>query len=112
MIIQKVKDGIKRSDIQKEYGIQAGTLSRWICSADKIIGEVNDESVQRHPIQPTPDEGIDEDEDDDAFLKFKKNNFKNEDEDKDEDEDEDEDEEEDGDENENKDEESEKEAEE
>ena len=36
-IIQKVKDGIKRSDIQKEYGIHSGTLSRWLCSADKII---------------------------------------------------------------------------
>ena len=64
MIIQKVKDGIKRSDIQKEYGIQSGTLSRWICSADKIIGEVNDESVRRHPIQPTPEEDkyVDEEE--------------------------------------------------
>ena len=29
-IIQKVKDGISRSDIQKEYGISKSSLSRWI----------------------------------------------------------------------------------
>ena len=38
-IIQKVKDGIKRSDIQKEYGIASSTLSRWMCSLNEIIDE-------------------------------------------------------------------------
>ena len=60
-IIQKVKDGIKRSDIQKEYGIAPSTLSRWVFSPDKIIGEVNGE------IRPVPenyiDEGMDKDYD-------------------------------------------------
>ena len=55
-INQKVKDGIKRSDIQKEYGIALSTLSRWVCSPDEIIGKANDESVRHHPIQLTPEE--------------------------------------------------------
>ena len=66
-IIQKVKDGIKRSDIQKEYGIASSTLSRWVCSPDKIIGEVNGE------IRPVPehyiDEGMDKDYDADIDTK-------------------------------------------
>ena len=37
-IIQKLKDGISRSDIQKEYGISPSSLSRWICPPDEIIG--------------------------------------------------------------------------
>ena len=53
-IIQKVKDGIKRSDIQKEYGIALSTLSRWVCSSDKIIGEVDG------GIMPVPEDYIDE----------------------------------------------------
>merc|ERR1711875_48421 len=52
-IIQKVKDGIKRSDIQKEYGISPSSLSRWICPPEKII--VRNESVRHHPIQHTPE---------------------------------------------------------
>ena len=60
-IIQKVKDGIKRSKIQEDYGIHAETLSRWLNSADKVVGKVNGE------ILPVPEEDIDEsvDEDDD-----------------------------------------------
>ena len=38
-IIQKLKDGINRSDIQKEYGISPSSLSRWICPPDKIIAK-------------------------------------------------------------------------
>ena len=53
-IIQKVKDGIKRSDIQKEYGISPSSLSRWICPPDKRIGEDNGE------ILPVPENYIDE----------------------------------------------------
>ena len=49
-IIQKVKDGIKRSDIQKEYGVASITPSRWVCLPDEIIAKANDESVQHHPI--------------------------------------------------------------
>ena len=63
-IIQKLKDGIKRSDIQKEYGISPSSLSRWICPPDKIIGEANDETVRDHPIQPAPEENKDDDDDD------------------------------------------------
>ena len=86
-IIQKVKDGIKRSDIQKEYGIASSTLSKWICPPEKMID--NDESVRQLPIQPTPkedkyvDENEDEDEDEDGDG--------DEDEDEDEDEDQDQD---------------------
>ena len=60
-IIKKVKDGIKRSKIQEDYGIHAETLSKWLKSADKIVGKVDGE------IQPVPEEDIDEsvDEDDD-----------------------------------------------
>ena len=54
-IIQKVKDGIKRSDIQKEYGITSGTLSKWVCSPDKIIAKASGE------IQPVSEEDIDDD---------------------------------------------------
>ena len=64
MIIQKVKDGIKRSDIQKEYGISPSTLSRWICSPEKIIDDVNGE------IQPVLENNTDErmDKDYDADI--------------------------------------------
>ena len=55
-IIQKVKDGISRSDIQKEYGIASSTLSRWICPPDEIIAKANEESVRHHPIQPSTQE--------------------------------------------------------
>ena len=61
-IIQKVKDGIKRSDIQKEYGISPSSLSRWICPPEKII--VRNESVRHHPIRPTPQEEDEEGEGD------------------------------------------------
>merc|ERR1711874_680509 len=60
-IIQKVKDGIKRSDIQKEYGISSGTLSKWVCLPDKIIAKTNGESLRHHPIQPISEENIDDD---------------------------------------------------
>ena len=49
-IIQKLKDGINRSDIQKEYGISPSSLSRWICPPDKIIGKANEETVRHTPI--------------------------------------------------------------
>ena len=58
-IIQKLKDGISRSDIQKEYGISPTSLSRWVCSPDKIIGEVNGE------IRPVDKRGMDKDYDTD-----------------------------------------------
>ena len=60
-IIQKVKDGITRSDIQKEYGISSGTLSKWVCSPDKIIAKANGESLRHRPIQPISEENIDDD---------------------------------------------------
>ena len=49
-IIKKLKDGIKRTKIQKDYGVHAGTLSKWLKSADKIVGKVNGK------IQPVPEE--------------------------------------------------------
>ena len=60
-IIKKLKDGIKRSKIQKDYGIHAGTLSKWLKSADKIEGKVNkstDKIVDKvnGEIQPVPEE--------------------------------------------------------
>ena len=60
-IIKKLKDGIKRSKIQKDYGIHAGTLSKWLKSADKIEGKVNkltDKIVDKvnDKIQPVPEE--------------------------------------------------------
>ena len=58
-IIQKLKDGITRSDIQKEYGISPSSLSRWICPPDKIIAKT--ETVRHHPIQPISEENIDVD---------------------------------------------------
>ena len=61
-IIQKVKDGISRSDIQKEYGISKSSLSRWICPPDEIIGNANEETVRRIPIQPIPLGGRDDDD--------------------------------------------------
>merc|ERR1711888_21377 len=63
-IIQKVKDGISRSDIQKEYGISKSSLSRWICPPDEIIGNANEETVRRTPIQPIPVGGRDDDDND------------------------------------------------
>ena len=74
-IIQKVKDGIKRSDIQKEYGIAPSTLSRWICPPNKTIGEANDETVRHHPIQPIPednDDSVDDNDDVDSISHKKK----------------------------------------
>ena len=65
-IIQKVKDGIKRSDIQKEYGIASGTLSKWICLPEKMID--NDESVRHLPIRPTPQEEEEEGDDDEGDV--------------------------------------------
>ena len=61
MIIQRVKDGIKRSDIQKEYGISPSTLSRWICPSEKIINEVNGEF--RPVLENYTDKGLDKDYD-------------------------------------------------
>ena len=58
-IIQKLKDGITRSDIQKEYGISPSSLSRWICPPDKIIAKT--ETVRYHPIHPISEENIDDD---------------------------------------------------
>merc|ERR1711913_273481 len=60
-IIKKLKDGIKRSKIQKDYGIHAGTLSKWLKSADKIECKVNkstDKIVDKvnSEIQPVPEE--------------------------------------------------------
>merc|ERR1711895_218598 len=60
-IIKKIKDEIKRSKIQKDHGIHAGTLSKWLKSADKIEGKVNkstDKIVDKvnGEIQPVPEE--------------------------------------------------------
>ena len=90
-IIQKLKDGISRSDIQKEYGISPSSLSRWICPPDEIIGNANEETVQHTPIQPTPVGGRDGDDDDEDVDEDEDEN-KDDDEDENEDEDEDEDE--------------------
>merc|ERR1711895_156542 len=64
-IIQKLKDGISRSDIQKEYGISPSSLSRWICPPDEIIGNANEETVRHTPIQPIPVGERDDDNNDD-----------------------------------------------
>ena len=64
-IIQKLKDGISRSDIQKEYGISPSSLSRWMCPPDEIIGNANEETVRRTPIQPIPVGERDDDNNDD-----------------------------------------------
>ena len=65
-IIQKLKDGIKRSDIQKEYGISLSSLSRWVCPPHEIIAKANEETVWHHPIQATPE--VDGDGDDDEEI--------------------------------------------
>jgi len=52
-IIQKVKNGIKRTSLQKEYGISSATLSRWVCPPDKIVAKVMGE------IQPEENVDID-----------------------------------------------------
>ena len=76
MIIQKVKDGIKRSDIQKEYGIASGTLSKWICPPQKMIDEVNGK------IQPVPEhyieKGMDKDYDSDIDTENESDKSENE----------------------------------
>ena len=75
-IIQKVKDGIKRSDIQKEYGISPSSLSRWICPPEKMNGEVNGE------IQPVlenyTDKGVDKDYDADIDAENESDKSENE----------------------------------
>ena len=69
-IIQKVKDGIKRSYNQKEYGIASDILSKWVCSPDKIISKANGE------ILPVPDENKDDDNnaDDDSIAEIGNDN--------------------------------------
>ena len=58
-IVRKLKDGIERSKIQEDHGIDEETLSKcykkWFTSDDKIIAKVNGE------IQPVSEEDIDDD---------------------------------------------------
>ena len=51
---QKLEDGIETAKTQKDYDDDAGPLSKWSNSSDKIIGEVNGE------IRPVPEDYIDE----------------------------------------------------
>ena len=76
MIIQRVKDGIKRSDIQKEYGISPSTLSRWICPSEKIINEVNGEF--RPVLENYTDKGLDKDYDADIDAEKESDKSENE----------------------------------
>ena len=76
VIIQKVKDGIKRSDIQKEYGISPSSLSRWICPPEKIIDEVNGEI--RPVLENYTDEGMDKDYDADIDAENESDKSENE----------------------------------
>ena len=39
-VIQKVKAGAKRTDVQREYGIASGTLSKWLNDSSNIIAKV------------------------------------------------------------------------
>ena len=75
-IIQKLKDGISRSDIQKEYGISPSTLSRWICPSEKIINEVNGEF--RPVLENYTDKGLDKDYDADIDAENESDKSENE----------------------------------
>ena len=65
---QKLEDGIEMAKTQKDYDDDAGTLSKWSNSSDKIIGEVNGE------IPPVPEENKDDDDDDDSVSEIGNDN--------------------------------------
>ena len=53
-VIKKVKSGAKRTDVQKEYGIASGTLSKWLNDSSNIIAKVQAGSGKVKKAIPTP----------------------------------------------------------
>ena len=53
-IILKVKSGVKRSQIYKEYGIASGTLSKWMAASQNIAAKVQDGKGKIMKSTPTP----------------------------------------------------------
>ena len=52
--IQKVMSGVKRTEVQKQYGIGSGTISKWLSDSANIIAKVQSGSGKIKKAIPTP----------------------------------------------------------